>query len=257
MTTTIILLQIIVLALTSSTLAVVIWGFFKIRKIHLATFQLSNDTRIIRRESTVLFAQLQALRSLEDKLALEQALPPVRGWAGSPDFLLTLFESILEKAPSTVVECSSGVSTLVIARGLQQNERGHVYSLEHDRKYAEKTSAMLKKYGLEQWATIIYAPLISNGEGVPWYDDSKIPSDIDPIDLLVVDGPPNDLAPLARLPAVPRLLPRMADTCVIILDDAARDAERTTVEHWLEMMPQYFSTYLHHEKGCVILERSG
>lgn len=256
MTTTILILQVIILILIIPVLAVVIWIVRKTRKIHLATFELLDDTNFIRGENTVLFAQLQALRSLEERLALKQALPSVRGWAGSPDFLLTLLETVLARAPSTVMECSSGVSTLVIARGLQQSGRGHLYSLEHDKAYVEKTCKMLSQYGLEDWATVLYAPLISTEEDTSWYDDSKIPTDVNLIELLVVDGPPHDSAPFARLPAVRRLLPRMASNCMVILDEAARDAERVAVEHWMKLLPHHVSSYLHHEKGCVIIEPS-
>lgn len=248
-------LQILTIALIVAALLAVLGIFHKARKIHLATFRLLENADTTRRESTVLFSQLQALSALENKLGLPQALPPMRGWAGSPDFLLTVADAVLRRKPATVVECSSGVSTLVAARCLQLNGAGHVYSLEHDKAYAGKTAQMLKQYGVDEWATVLYAPLISKDNTFTWYDDSVLPSDIRPIELLVVDGPPHHTAPLARLPAIPRLLSRMADKAVVILDDAAREEEQEIVKQWTQIAPEFSANYLHHEKGCTVLKR--
>lgn len=236
-------------------LATTLWILRKTTRIHRATFQLLADTKVIRHESSVLFAQLQALARLESKLGLPEPLPPMRGWAGSPDFLLTVADQILQRKPLTVVECSSGVSTVVIARCMQMIGTGHVYSLEHDEVYASQTLALLHNYGLTEWATVLYAPLVADGGDTLWYDDSVLPSSIGSIQALIVDGPPMDTAPLARLPALPRLITRMADTSIIILDDAARDAEQEIVRRWIEMAPEYRANYLHHEKGCMVLVR--
>lgn len=104
------------------------FSLYRIRKIHLASYQLLEDAAAIRRETTTLFSQIQALWALERKLGLPDALPPMRGWAGSPDFLLAAAEEALYLKPKTVMECSSGVSTVVMARCLQMNGVGHVYS---------------------------------------------------------------------------------------------------------------------------------
>lgn len=248
-------LQILTLVLVGGLLALSFWLFHKTRKIHHATFQILDDVAIARREAEVLFAQLQALAALEKKLNLADALPPMRGWACSPDFLLTVADAVLTRRPVTVLECSSGVSTVVTARCLQMNGEGHVFSLEHDAEYARKTSELLGRYGLADWATVLHAPLVAkSGEG-PWYDETSIPADLGPIELVVVDGPPQDTAPLARLPALPRLLSRMAQAAIVILDDAAREAETEIVKLWVAHTPEFRARFLPHEKGCVILER--
>lgn len=248
-------LHLLILALAGAGLMMVLWTFHKTRQIHVATFRLLEDSSAIHKESAALFSQLQALFSLESKLGLPESLPPVRGWAGSPDFLLTVADAVLNRKPKTVVECSSGVSTLVIARCLQLNGSGHVYSLEHDQNYADKSKRMLKQYGVDDWATVLYAPLVECKGNAVWYDDAVLPTNLAPIELLVIDGPPHDSAPLARLPALPRLLPRMAHNAAVILDDAAREAELEIVKRWLELAPDFKETYLHHEKGCAVLAR--
>lgn len=255
METSSIVLQLLAIALSAGVLGISLLILHKTRKIHLASFRLLDDAEVTRKETTSLFQQFVALNALEKKLGFQEALPATRGWVGSPDFLCTVADALLEGKPKTVVECSSGVSTLVIARCLQLTGEGHLYSLEHESDYADKTREMLERFGVACWATVLDAPLARQNGGSPWYDDSVLPAHLDPIEILVVDGPPHDTAPLARLPAFPRLLPRMSESAVVILDDAARKAEQEIVRHWIQLAPDWELTYLHHEKGCAILKR--
>jgi predicted O-methyltransferase YrrM len=245
-----------IVMLVCIALAVNVLILHKVRRIHISMFKLMEDVEVTRAESSALFSQLQALSALQKKLALTEPLPPLRGWAGSPDFLLTIADTALDCRPRTVIECSSGSSTVVIARCLQISGSGHLFSLEHDPEYAERTTAMLGRHGLSEWATVLHAPLIDHGAGTVWYDDSVLPEGIGPVDLLVVDGPPADTAPLARLPALPRLRRLFAETAIVILDDAAREEETEIVRRWLAEAPEFKARYLPHEKGCAILERS-
>lgn len=231
--------------------------FHKLRRIHLATFELADHAVNTRRETESLFAQIQALLALERILSLRQPLPPVRGWAGSPDFLLALAERVFATKPMTVVECSSGVSTVVAARCLQQLGSGHVYSLEHDEAYAEKTRALLAQHGLSEWATVLAAPLQLGSEGTPWYQDAVLPAALPPIDLLVVDGPPATTATQARYPALPRLRPRMATRFALMLDDADRPDELAIVQRWRDQFPGLKVSRPPCEKGLAVLEVAG
>lgn len=229
----------------------------KIRKIHLATYTLLDNATHTRSETDVLFAQIQALLALERKLNMMEALPPMRGWAGSPDFLLIVADEILSHKPQTVMECSSGVSTLVIARCLQMNGCGHVYSLEHNSDYADKTRQLLDKYGLAEWVTVLDAPLQTKRTNTPWYDEEAIPEHLSPIEVLIVDGPPSQTASLARFPALPQIMPRMAKEFVVIIDDANRDDEIKMIKLWKQQFPYLKETKVSCEKGLVLLESEG
>ena len=129
--------------------------------------------------------------------------------AGSPDFLLAMAHEIEQRTPRSVIECGSGVSTLVCARILQMQGRGHVYSLEHDALYAEETRRLLFEYGLKDWATVFHAPLDTDRTVTPWYSEKLIPKELANVEVVVVDGPPSGVAPLARYPALPRLIGRI------------------------------------------------
>ena len=239
-------------------LALVAFVLHKTRRIHLATYALLKDSSRSRRELDVLFPQIQSLLALERKLGLTEALPPVRGWAASPDFLLAVADEVLGRRPRTVVECGSGVSTLVASRCLQLNGSGHLYSLEHDAHYGDRTRRMLQKYGLADWATVLNAPLHSEPSATPWYSEDAIPQDLAPIEVLIVDGPPAATSPLARYPALPRLIPRMASIARVLLDDADRDDEREIVKRWEKEFPEWHKVESDRcEKGLVVLHRGG
>lgn len=230
------------------------YSLYQINKIS----QLNREyIPLIHRETGALFNQLQALMALEKKLGMIEALPSMRGWAGSPDFLLRIADELTRRKPRMVFECSSGVSTVVVARCLQMHGFGHVYSLEHDQEFAEKSRQLIARYGLENWATVLDAPLVNTNPNspTPWYDESAIPSDMPPIEMLIIDGPPYWTAPLARYPALPMLISRLADHCIIIMDDADRHNEREILRRWKIEFPDFQYTDAGCEKGCALLER--
>lgn len=221
----------------------------------MASFFLSDAITSIKKECEQLFPQMQALLALEKKLNMPVALPPMRGWAGSPDFLLAVSNFVTERQPLCVMECSSGVSTLVVARTLQQLGNGRVYSLEHDPKYAEETRSLLGKYGLTDWAVVLDAPLVVGDDGLKWYACDRILTDLPIIDMLIVDGPPEMSSELARYPALPRLIDRLDNKALIVLDDAGRDDEREIVKRWVCELTPSKHVYHDYEKGMSVIER--
>ncbi len=225
----------------------------KVRQIHIVTYSLLDDSKAIRREVEALYAQLQAAKGLEQILSLQSPLPALRGWAGSPDFLLHLASHLLKSRAETVLECSSGASTLVSARCMKLNGRGHVWSLEHDPVFAEKTRELLRQHGLEEWATVLHSPLVAVEGASPWYSEGVLPSDLPLAQVLVVDGPPESTAPLARAPAYTRLRSRLAPGACLFIDDAHRPAERAMVEQWKQLSPELTVEELPAEKGLAIV----
>lgn len=227
----------------------------KVRRVHLMSFAIRSDL-----DSAVwndqLFRQLQALDGLYRDLKLSRALPLTRNWAASPDFLSTVAGHALDHRPQVVVECGSGVSTVILARCMQINGAGRVYSLDHDSRFAEQTRRNLERHGLTDWAEVIHAPLQEHalgGHAWAWYDASKLPNV--QIDMLVVDGPPMPIGEMIRYPAGPMLFARLAPTAAVFLDDADREDERRTVKRWIEENPGFRPEKVDCEKGCVVLKR--
>jgi hypothetical protein len=90
-----------------------------------------------------------------------------------------------------------------------------------------------------------------SNELFPWYSLATLP-DLE-IDLLVVDGPPGALRPLARYPAGPRLLPRLASGALVFVDDAIRVDETEMVRRWMSEFPGLRQEIHEAEKGLLIL----
>jgi len=233
--------------------------FHKVRKLHLASYELVEKARSTDSEVNALYSQLQSYLDLQLSLGFEKPLPMLRGWAGSPDFLLLLANHAIEKKPGLIVECSSGSSTIVLAQALKMNGGGHVYSLEHDEIYVGRTNNELLKHGLNDYATVLYAPLekVKGLDDYFWYSTNRILELIgnDTLDMLVVDGPPYDTCREARYPALPVFHDKFSEGSSIFLDDASREDETSIVKQWLINYPDFSGDFLPLEKGCAVLTR--
>lgn len=241
---------IIVLLLLSITLSA--YTLHKVRRVHLMQYGLQDQYQ---RFPDVLYQQLQAFAALDRRLNLNYALPPLRGWAASPDFLLLLAEHVDRQQPEIIVECSSGASTVILAQCARQNGKGHVFSLEHDVHYAEKSRQELIKQDLQDWATVIDAPLQDYTFAEQTYRWYKLDAEIQTkqIDMLIIDGPPAYLNRCARYPAGPLLLPLLNENAVVFLDDADRPDEQQIIKNWLSEFPNLHANQHNCEKGAVSL----
>lgn len=213
---------------------------------------LERVERRLMKRARVDFEQVEALLGLYTELQPERALPATRGWAASPDLLLTCWELALRERPSVIVECGSGVSTLVFAYACRRNGRGRVVSLDHDEEFALRTRRLLTEHGLEQWAEVRTAPLEPlEGTGKVWYRTSQVPDG--PIDLLLIDGPPAGRQPDAREPALDVLYGHLSPRATVVVDD--HDRERGVVDGWIEQHPELELERRRHEKGTAVLRR--
>ena len=190
-------------------------------------------------------------------------LPPTRGWAASPDVLYILARHVLATKPAQLVECGSGVSSLVIGRCLELIGAGQLHSLDHQADYAQQTRENLAERGLSDRVEVFTAPLkpyqIKNPrlkvQAFRWYDLANLPDR--KIDCLVVDGPPLDTGPIARYPAGPLLFKRLVPGSTVFLDDFNRMSERHAFQAWVHEFPHLTSDSKPAEKGCGILHYPG
>ncbi|SMF58782.1 Methyltransferase domain-containing protein [Tistlia consotensis] len=240
------------LGLAALSLLLSAYLVYKVRQVHRTLYRTDEAVRGL---SLGITRNLQQLQLLDHELGLARPLPLLRGWAASPDVLLVLLRRVRSARPRTIVECGSGVSTIVQAQACRLNGVGHVYSLDHDPAFAAATRRTLSDFGLAEWATVIDAPLVERavaGQRCRWYDLGGLSEDL-AIDLLFVDGPPAlPHAEQARFPAGPLLFPRLAPGASVILDDAGRPGEQVIVRRWAEAFS--FAERSHDcEKGCVEL----
>lgn len=69
-----------------------------------------------------------------------------------PAGLVVVCNEIVHRARTRVVECGSGVSTIVLARLLRERGTGSVVSVEHDRAWAALINDMLSREKLNDVA---------------------------------------------------------------------------------------------------------
>lgn len=197
---------------------------------------------------------LAAYQPLCERLGLIQGIPYTPQWSAAPDFLQLIVDHVLTHKPQTIVECGSGLTTLMLARCCALNGSGHVHSLENGADYAANTRREIARYGLDEYSTVLHAPLTLhavNGVEYQWYDTASLTARN--IDLLIIDGPPGFLQRHSRYPALPLLRMRLAARCTVFMDDAARPDEQELVEMWLGEMPDARHEYIANERGCAIL----
>lgn len=244
-------------SLLCSLLAIQIYGFWKLRAYHSTlNTAISSLDRTITRTINEGIAHIEDSISVSTELRLRHSLLPMRGWAVQPDIVLELIYHVGAERPEVIVECGSGVSTVALARCVQMNGIGHVFSLEHLPEIADKTRQELARHGLASFATVFTSPLQPyeiNCEQWLWYSlDSLRPYKID---LLVIDGPPGNTCHLARYPAGPLLFKYLSTHAAVFLDDASRSEEREIVKRWSLEFPTYKQQLRATQCGCAVLRR--
>jgi Methyltransferase domain len=150
------------------------------------------------------------------------------GWRTRAGFLVTMVDWF-GRTSGSVVECGSGLSTLLLAAVAAHPGR-HVLKLEHDPNRAERVRRAIPKR-LQSALEIALAPLRTYGD-FDWYSLKGL-TPAAPIGLVVCDGPPGSTRG-GRYGLGPVLGPMLAQGCVVLVDDTHRAADRSAVERWRE-----------------------
>lgn len=213
-----------------------------------------NTYRLVHQRLNDHQRQTQALIALHQLLPFRAPIPTLSGWSASPELLVHLLNQIRQRRPSTVVELGSGASTIATPYMLDQIGGGALYSIDHEESYAAQTRGQLALHGHHS-VTLRVAPLtdhVLDGSTYRWYDLAglDLPNSID---LLLVDGPPEQTNALARYPALPLLWNRLSDGALILMDDADRDDEQEIIRRWIRDFPVELDAYRSSLKGFAVL----
>jgi myosin heavy subunit len=138
-----------------------------------------------------------------------------------------------------------------------------IVTFEHNKKYYNKTMTELEGNQLSHLVDLVHAPLIEmkiENEDYLYYSCEHKLAQLAAIYaersvkiLVLIDGPPGDTGPLARLPAMPLLLNYLGKHQLdIVLDDYNRQEEKETVVRWKK---QFDKRYLAYEEEIVPCEK--
>lgn len=180
----------------------------------------------------------------------------------APDLANFLVQWIFARRPRRVIECGSGLSSLIIGSCLRQIGSGQLLSLEHEAAYASVVRERLAARGLDPFVRVHAAPLVDvqSGRGPKrWYDAESVLREFGEFDLCLVDGPPGyDAAQPGRSGALYSLWGTAAVGAEFILDDGAREGEKACVAEWQEAFgARIGARYLEFTKGAWLIRKLG
>jgi len=199
-------------------------------------------------------------RHLDQRIALSAEialfpLPPFTGYAISPDTANEIAFLIKKEKPNLILELGSGLSTVIIAMILKKIGHGKLVSVEHDKKYLDKTREYLEIHGLSQLVKLIHAPLKEihvGGRKFLWYTPESFKSVRD-IDMLIVDGPPGNTCKLARFPAMPVLYEKLSKNAIVVIDDMVRKDEQEMLKKWVRIYKDIKYELLNTDRGMAVI----
>lgn len=184
----------------------------------------------------------------EDTYCLELLQPvllgyPLLAFTGSalrPFCLVHIINDMIVNNRTSVLEFGAGISTILMARVIRKNNlKTRVTAVEHDQGWADSVKSLLTKEELNDYVTLIHAPLVNSTlsvDGNQWHDATLIDRAIgdSKFDLVIIDGPPawEPGKQKARYPAVPYVFDKLSSVFSIYLDDANRAGEKSLMEMW-------------------------
>ncbi len=215
---------------------------------------------VLRATQTSLVYQQQKMQdylTLFNNINFRAPLAYMTGFAATPELARVIYENVLEYKPELTVELGSGISSVITGYGLEKNGQGSLLSLDHNETYLKQTEQMLQKHKLSDIVQVAHCPICKqpvNQSIAKWYDLETITFK-KPIDLLIIDGPPEQTQYKARYPAMPLLYKYLSDSAIIIMDDVKRPESRKTIQDWLEEYDDLKYQILDTEKGIGIFTR--
>lgn len=232
----------IVLVLLPSLALPVIVGLSTVTVIFLTHRWFANLSQQLQIHSVLLNQELQKQNAMINLTPLLRGVfVPFGQWAMEPVHLFNLLAHIQSTETNVLVECGAGASTLIIGNLLRQKGQGHIFSLEENLEWHRFMSRHIESQNLGSHVTLVHAPLepyAINGEDlVEWYSMERakeVLSQIDHIDVLIVDGP-KSISALSRFPALPVFLPKINSDTLLILDDVNRSHEQAVLSEWQKL----------------------
>lgn len=182
------------------------------------------------------------IRSLQSLFLIQKYLKggffPISEYSINPEVILSLLNDIYLLDVKYVLEFGSGLSTICLANFIvEENIDCKLISVESDKEWLNILQKATPHLSSEKRCHFIYAPIreveFKNNTAL-WYDvgvlDTLIGDEDLKFDIVLIDGPPGDIAPGVRQNALHYLKNRMSESCVVYVDDCHRDSEKKLAE---------------------------
>ena len=202
-----------------------------------------TKARIAARRDRLLRRMTQGRDRAESLAVLAPLLQPYTPWSSSamtPMAIRELCNDVVINDRHSILELGAGVSSIVLCRLADQLGLDVVvWSVDEDEGWLERIETILAPGELEHWRPI-FAPMTSGqlADGTPfgrWYDpDALGPAIVEPVDLVVCDGPSAYLPEWEddRATAMAFTRAHLAERHAVLIDDTDRSAERRLAEAW-------------------------
>ncbi len=155
-------------------------------------------------------------------------------WSADSEYLISCLEHA-RQAPGPILECGSGLSTLLIGAVVQKT--GNLLcSLEHQKIWGNRLAKQLKRYRIT--SVHLHVRPLKDYADFAWYQAPEVVT-ANKYTLVVCDGPPSATRG-GRYGLIPVMKARLAPGCVILLDDAGRTHEQLIANRWaIELCSRY------------------
>ncbi len=192
-----------------------------------------NDSSSSEKDNAISTVQTALQIALEDAsnvdLSWIEPLPPDDGWALAPDVLRLLISLVKHLNPLHILEFGSGLSTQVLMRTCAELPLDcFITSIDHDPEYCLPLTENLTQVRLQ------IAPIVARrylGKFVPVYHlERKYFASQNPVDLVVIDGPPSVLG--GREGVMYQSMEFVRPGTLMLLDDANRLEEQAALTQW-------------------------
>jgi predicted O-methyltransferase YrrM len=206
-----------------------------------------------------LYDQVAGLLQIQNAMAGQPVLRPMRGWAISPDAMALVLVDLQEREAPTVIEFGSGQSTIILASALR-HRGGKLVSVEHDVDYSAVIRKQLDVCGLADVVLSVHLPIEASTDpqevGIRSYDLRALPSQ--KVDIALIDGPPKRVGSVdTRLVPLRWCVKNLTERGAIFLDDSNRPSEQQCLAALRREFPGILLTEVPTEKGLTRIQRAG
>lgn len=222
-------------------LARMVWGQRPLPLRYWIT--LKQVARRLRCPSDVLVPATRFLKSDGACIPIRELQPLLKGcelgtWSLDRFTVELLWRALQRDQPTRILECGSGVSTIVFGwYARQRTAHGGapvwIVSLEQEASFSDWTNELLYEQGLSRYARVLYAPLSKRWTYM--IDPAAIWDALqgDTVDYILIDGPAGPEG--CRTFTLQQLAPFCSSGAKWFLDDALRDGELRVLESWAHL----------------------